>query len=275
VAGRIVPSRIEVSILRRRSGNLTFALPLTPSRRTICKKHTLRGIKSIRFNLFSKEGRSEIKALTTLLVVGMFLTSVAMADDAHDVDSNAGKSGYLNEPFFLFQMNSNNQLLQWDSDLGQVISRKSPADLPFTLKFSRQQPEPEQLGAPIVPVPLAIRDFRFVQLRNNSSLSPGLSWYSFPTASMATFPQPQGTPPQSSPQKTFNLSTGIVASAFIGVGVYLMATSEKQWFRDSLCLFCPPCTSEEQPGCDLRHGGKMAFGILSTVLGAVGLYASF
>ncbi len=112
-----------------------------------------------------------LKALMMVLVIGMFLTSVAMADDAHDVDSTSGKSGYLTETFFLFPMNSNKQLLQWDSDLGQVTSRKSPSDLLFTLKFSRQQPEPEQLGAPIVPVPLAIRDFRFVQLRNNSSLS--------------------------------------------------------------------------------------------------------
>jgi hypothetical protein len=220
-----------------------------------------------------------MKALTTSLVVGMFLTSVAAADDAHDVDSNTGKSSYLTETFFLFQMNSNKQLLQWDSDLGQVTSRKSPSDrlFPFTLKLSRhvQQPEPAQLGAALVPFPLAIRDFRFGKLRNNSSLSAGLSWSSFPTASMATFPQPQGTPPQSSPQKTFNLSTGIVASAFIGVGVYLMATSEKQWFRDSHCLFCHPCAEVEQPGCDLRHGAKMGFGILSTVLGAVGLYASF
>jgi len=214
-----------------------------------------------------------MKALTTLLVVGMFLTSVAAADDAHDVDSNTGKSGYLTGTFFLFQMNSNKQLLQWDSDLGQVISRKSPSDLPFTLKFSRQQPEPEQLGAAIMPVPLAIRDFRFGQLRNNSSVSPGPSWYSFPTASMATFPLPQGTRHRRSPQKTYDLRLGILGGALIGVGVYLIATSEKELVREGggFCfLGCPPpCTSEDQAGCSLHYEEKMGWGVISAGIGAL------
>ncbi len=218
-----------------------------------------------------------MKALTTLLVVGMFLTSVAAADDAHDVDSNTGKSGYLTETFFLFQMNSNKQLLQWDSDLGQVISRKSPSDLPFTLKFSRQQPEPEQLGAAIVPVPLAIRDFGFGQLRNNSSVSSGPSWYSFPTASMATFPLPQGTRHRRSPQKTYDLRLGILGGALIGVGVYLIATSEKELVRGGLCFFgCPPpCTSEDQAGCSLQYDLKMGLGVISAGVGAVLMVLGF
>jgi len=33
----------------------------------------------------SNKGRYEIKALTTLLVVGMFAATIAMADDADDV----------------------------------------------------------------------------------------------------------------------------------------------------------------------------------------------
>ncbi len=221
-----------------------------------------------------------LKALMMVLVIGMFLTSVAMADDAHDVDSTSGKSGYLTETFFLFPMNSNKQLLQWDSDLGQVISRKSPSDLPFTLKFSRQQPEPEQLGAAIMPVPLAIRDFRFGQLRNNSSVSPGPSWYSFPTASMATFPLPQGTPPQSSPpppKRTFDLRSGLVGGALIGVGVYLMATSERELIRrgEGFCFLCPPCTSEDQPGCSFDYDMKMFLGGFSTVMGALVVVLGF
>ena len=128
------------------------------------------------------------KGINSLLLAVLF----SLTGYAHDADSNTGKSGYLTETFFLFQVNSNKQLLQWDSDLGQVTSRKSPSDLPFTLKFSSQQPEPAQLGAAIVPV---------------SSLSLGPSWYSFPTASMATFPLPQGTPPQSSPQKYVDSKT--------------------------------------------------------------------
>jgi len=218
-----------------------------------------------------------MKALTTLLVVGMFLTSVAAADDAHDVDSNTGKSGYLTGTFFLFQMNSNKQLLQWDSDLGQVISRKSPSDLPFTLKFSLQQPEPEQLGAAIMPVPLAIRDFRFGQLRNNSSVSPGPSWYSFPTASMATLPLPQGTRHRRSPQRTYDLRLGVLGGALIGVGVYLMATSEKELGREAQSSgfnFCflgcpPPCTSEDQAGCSLHYDQKMGWGVISAGIGAL------
>ena len=148
-------------------------------------------------------------------------------------------------------MNSNTQLLQWDSDLGLVTSRKSPSHrlLPFTLKFSRQQPELAQLGAAIVP--LAIRDFRFGQSRNNSSVSPSPSWYSFPTTSMATFPLPQGTSPQSSPQKysdSKRLAARLLGGALIGVGVYLMATSEKSLVRQGLCI-CKPCISEDEPGC--------------------------
>ncbi len=201
-----------------------------------------------------------MKALTTLLVVGMFLTSVAAADDAHDVDSNTGKSGYLTGTFFLFQMNSNKQLLQWDSDLGQVISRKSPSDLPFTLKFSRQQPEPVQLGAAIVPV---------------SSLSLGPSWYSFPTASMATFPLPQGTRHRRSPQRTYDLRMGVLGGALIGVGVYLMATSEKELHHDAFCFVCPPCTSEEVPGCFSSYDIKMPGGILSAGIGALLVVLAF
>jgi hypothetical protein len=169
---------------------------------------------------------------------------------AHDADSNTGKSGYLTETFFLFQTNSNKQLFQWDSDLGQVTSRKSSSDLPFTLKFSSQQPEPAQ----IVPV---------------SSLSPGPSWYSFPTASMATFPLPQGTRHRRSPQKTYDLRLGILGGALIGVGVYLIATSEKELVHDAFCFFCPPCTSEEVPGCFSRYDQKMGWGVISAGIGAV------
>jgi len=157
-----------------------------------------------------------IKGISSLLLAVLF----SLTGYAHDVDSNAGKSGYLTGTFFLFQMNSNKQLLQWDSDLGQVISRKSPSDLPFTLKFSRQQPEPEQLGAAIVPVPLAIRDFRFGRLRNNSSVSPGPAWYSFPTASMATFPLPQGTRHWRSPQKTYDFRQGVDVTLLVSDGMW-------------------------------------------------------
>ncbi len=225
-----------------------------------------------------------IKGISSLLLAVLF----SLTGYAHNVDSNTGKSGYRTETFFLFQMNSNKQLLQWDSDLGQVTSRKSPSDrlLPFTLKLSRhlQQPEPAQFGAAIVPVPLAIRDFRFGQLRNNSSLSPGPSWYSSPTASMASFPLPQGTSPQSSPplpKRTFDLRAGLVGGALIGVGVYLMATSEKVVQRDAQsgflsCLFCAPCTSEDQPGCAFHYDWKMVSGGFSTVMGAfILLLASF
>jgi len=200
------------------------------------------------------------KGINSLLLAVLF----SLTGYAHDVDSNTGKSGYLTETFFLFQVNSNKQLLQWDSDLGQVISRKSSSDLPFTLKFSSQQPEPAQLGASIVPV---------------SSLSLGPSWYSFPTASMATFPLPQGTPPQSSPpppKRTFDLRSGLVGGVLIGVGVYLMATSEKVVKRDAQssgffpsCFLCPPCTSEEQPGCSFHYDQKMAHGVLSAGIGAL------
>jgi hypothetical protein len=173
---------------------------------------------------------------------------------AHDADSNTGKSGYLTETFFLFQMNSNKQLLQWDSDLGQVISRKSSSDLPFTLKFSSQQPEPAQLGATIVPV---------------SSLSLGPSWYSFPTASMATFPLPQlgRRPPRR--KTTFDWRMGVLGGALIGAGVYLIATSEKQFGHKDPCLFfCPPpCTSGEQPGCFTTYDDRMPGGILTAGLG--------
>ena len=230
-----------------------------------------------------------LKALMMVLVIGMFLTSVAMADDAHDVDSTSGKSGYLTETFFLFPMNSNKQLLQWYSDLGQVTSRKSPSDrlFPLTLKLPRhvQQPELAQLGTAIVPFPLASRDFRFVQLRNNSSVSPSPSEYSFPTASMATFPLPQGTPPQSSPpppKRTFDLRSGLVGGALIGVGVYLMATSEKELMREGSsnsfipdCLFCLPCTSEDQPGCGFHYDWRMVGGGFSTVMGGVMLLLAF
>ncbi len=220
-----------------------------------------------------------IKGISSLLLAVLF----SLTGYAHDVDSNTGKSGYLTETFFLFQMNSNKQLLQWDSDLGQVTSRKSPSDLPFTLKLSRhlQQPEPAQFGAAIVLVPLAIRDFRFGQLRNNSSISPGPSWYSSPTASMATFPLPQGTSPQSSPplpKRTFDLRAGLVGGALIGVGVYLMATSEKELMREGggFCFLCPPCTSEDQPGCAFHYDWKMVSGGFSTVMGAfILLLASF
>ena len=205
------------------------------------------------------------KGINSLLLAVLF----SLTGYAHDADSNTGKSGYLTETFFLFQVNSNKQLLQWDSDLGQVTSRKSPSDLPFTLKFSSQQPEPAQLGAAIVPVPLAIRDFGFGQLRNNSSVSPGPSWYSFPTASMATFPLPQGTRHRRSPQKTYDLRLGILGGALIGVGVYLIATSEKELVREGLCFLCPPCTSEEQPGCSLRYGEKIGLGVISAGIGAV------
>ena len=78
------------------------------------------------------------KGISSLLVAVLF----SLTGYAHD--------GYLTETFFLFKMNSNTQLLQWDSDLGQVTSRKSPSDqlLPFTLNLSRQvqKPEPAQLG---------------------------------------------------------------------------------------------------------------------------------
>ncbi len=194
------------------------------------------------------------KGINSLLLAVLF----SLTGYAHDADSNTGKSGYLTETFFLFQVNSNKQLFQWDSDLGQVTSRKSPSDLPFTLKFSSQQPEPAQ----IVPV---------------SSLSPGPSWYSFPTASMATFPLPQGTPPQSSPQKNVDsktLAARLLGGALIGVGVYLMATSEKELMREgsssgfNFCFFCPPCTSEDQAGCSLHYDSKMAGGILSAGIGA-------
>ena len=191
------------------------------------------------------------KGISSLLLAVLF----SLTGYAHDVDSNAGKSGYLTEPFFLFQVNSNKQLFQWDSDLGQVTSRKSPSDLPFTLKFSSQQPEPAQLGAAIVPV---------------SSLSLGPSWYSFPTASMATFPLPQGTSPQSSPQKNVDsktLAARLLGGALIGVGVYLMATSEKEFVRERICI-CKPCTSEDTPGCSLVHDQKMGYGALSVGMGA-------
>jgi len=225
-----------------------------------------------------------IKGISSLLLAVL----CSLTGYAHDVDSNTGKSGYLTEPFFLFQMNSNKQLLQWDSDLGQVTSRKSPSDrlLPFTLRLSRhvQQPEPAQLGAAIVSIPLAIRDFRFGQLRTVSSLSPDPSWYSFPTASMATFPLPQGTPPQSRPplpKRTFDLRSGLVGGALIGVGVYLMATSEKELMRDTqssgfnFCFFCPPCTSEDQPGCSFHYDRKMGYGVLSAGMGALILLLNF
>jgi len=206
------------------------------------------------------------KGISSLLLAVLF----SLTGYAHDADSNTGKSGYLTETFFLFQVNSNKQLFQWDSDLGQVTSRKSPSDLPFTLKFSSQQPEPAQLGAAIVPV---------------SSLSPGPSWYSFPTASMATFPLPQGTTPQSSPpppKRTFDLRSGLLGGALIGVGVYLMATSEKELMRESSsnsffpdCLFCLPCTSEDQPGCGFHYDRKMVWGGFSTVMGGVMLLLAF
>ncbi len=82
-----------------------FPLPLTPSPRNICNKHTLRGAKSIHaLTLLTNRGRSEMKALTTILVVGMFLTTVAIADDVDDVKAavqrfyaalNAGDAGAL------------------------------------------------------------------------------------------------------------------------------------------------------------------------------------
>jgi len=211
------------------------------------------------------------KGINSLLLAVLF----SLTGYAHDVDSNTGKSGDLTETLFLFQVNSNKQLLQWDSDLGQVTSRKSPSErlLPVTLRFSGQQPEPEQLGASIVPV---------------SSLSPGPSWYSFPTASMATFPLPQGTSPQSSPpppKRTFDLRSGLLGGALIGVGVYLMATSEKELVREGSssgflsgfppCFFCPPCTSEDQPGCGLHYDWKMVGGGFSTVMGGVMLLLAF
>jgi hypothetical protein len=190
------------------------------------------------------------KGINSLLLAVLF----SLTGYAYDVDSNTGKSGYLTETFFLFQVNSNKQLLQWDSDLGQVTSRKSSSYLPFTLRFSGQQPE--QLGAAIVPLA--------------TSLSPGPSWYSFPTASMATFPLPQGTPPQSSPQKNVDsktLAARLLGGALIGVGVYLMATSEKEFVRERLCI-CKPCTSEDTPGCSLVHDQKMGYGALSVGMGA-------
>ena len=190
------------------------------------------------------------KGISSLLVAVLF----SLTGYAHD--------GYLTETFFLFKMNSNTQLLQWDSDLGQVTSRKSPSDqlLPFTLNLSRQvqKPEPAQLGAAIVPLA--------------TSLSPGPSWYSFPTASMATFPLPQGTQPQSSPplpKRTFDLRAGLVGGALIGVGVYLMATSEKKLGHDPFCFLCRPCTSEEQPGCFSYYDRKMVGGVLSAGMGAL------
>jgi len=67
------------------------------------------------------------------------------------------------------------------------------------------------------------------------------------------------------------LVAGLVGGALVGVGVYLMATSKKEWVRDSFCLLCPPCTSEDQPGCSLRHGGKMALGFSSTLVGGFSL----
>jgi len=206
------------------------------------------------------------KGINSLLLAVLF----SLTGYAHDVDSNTGKSGYLTEPFSLFQTNSNKQLLQWDSDLGQVTSRKSPSDLPFTLIFSSQQPEPAQFGAAIVPV---------------SSLSLGPSWYSFPTASIATFPLPQGTPPQSSPpppKRTFDLRSGLLGGALIGVGVYLMATSEKELMREGSsnsfipdCLFCLPCTSEDQPGCGFHYDWRIVGGGFSTVMGGVMLLLAF
>ena len=201
------------------------------------------------------------KGINSLLLAVLF----SLTGYAHDVDSNTGKSGYLTETFFLFQVNSNKQLLQWDSDLGQVTSRKSPSErlLPVTLRLSGQRPEPEQLGASIVPV---------------SSLSPGPSWYSFPTASMATFPLPQGTSPQSSPpppKRTFDLRSGLVGGALIGVGVYLMATSEKELHHDAFCFVCPPCTSEEVPGCFSSYDIKMPGGILSAGIGALLVVLAF
>jgi len=206
-----------------------------------------------------------IKGISSLLLAVLF----SLTGYAHDVESNKGKSGYLTETFSLFPLNSNKQLLQWDSDLGQVTSRKSPSDLPFTLKFSRQQPEPEQLGAAIMPVPLAIRDFGLGQLPNNSSVSPGPSWYSFPTASMATFPLPQlgRRPPRR--KTTFDWRMGVLGGALIGAGVYLIATSEKQFGHKDPCLFfCPPpCTSGEQPGCFTTYDDRMPGGILTAGLG--------
>ncbi len=55
-----------------------FPLPLTPSRRNI-EPNCIAQFKQ------TNNGRYEMKALTTLLVVGMFLTTVAMADDVDDV----------------------------------------------------------------------------------------------------------------------------------------------------------------------------------------------
>ena len=63
-----------------------------------------------------------IKGISSLLLAVL----CSLTGYAHDVDSNTGKSGYLTEPFFLFQMNSDKQLLQWDSDLGGTVKLTKP-----------------------------------------------------------------------------------------------------------------------------------------------------